>query len=361
MSLTTITKRAAAGLAVAGISIGIMAASVGASSAATAWPSGPYATTGPAPTNDGVIIHDAGVIIRDQSQDGIAVAGVVTAAALPEDSFTRADNLGSTFQGSIGVNNFDSTAEPGEPSHASTPSGANDLPDHSIWFKWKSPVNGNVVFRTRDSNFDTVMAAYTGTSITALTQVATNDDTDMTLFNGTVSHVQSQISFPAVKDTTYSIAVDSFTGSLAPGQVETGRVRLSWNANNDFGAAQPLPGPSGTAVSSEPGDTTGATAQAGEPPHAGQVGGRSIWYSWRAPKSGAVSFNTSQSDIDTLLAAYKGSGVGQLTELASNDNASPQTKTSKITFIAVAGVTYKIAVDGKNAAAGITILRYAYL
>ena len=83
---------------------------------------------------------------------------------------------------------------------------------------------------------------------------------------------------------------------------------------------------------------------------------------WHANLMGTYShFDTSQSDIDTLIAAYKGSNVAQLTEVASNDNASQQTKTSKITFNAVAGVIYRIAVDGKNSAGGITILRYAFV
>jgi hypothetical protein len=154
--------------------------------------------------------------------------------------------------------------------------------------------------------------------------------------------------------------VDSFTGSLPANLVETGQVKLSWNQNDTFAAAEVLPGPNGTTFEVVGGDTTGASAETGEPLHAGKPGGRSIWYSWTAPKSGTVQFNTTPSDIDTLLAAYTGNDVRNLTEVASNDDFGGITR-SQITFRAKAGTTYRIAVDGKNAAAGITILKYAFL
>ena len=279
-------------------------------------------------------------------------------AAPPGDDFAQAQLIAG-FRGSITATNVGATAELGEPSHATTPSGAPDKPDHSIWFRWKSPTTGRVVFRTRDSGIDTVMAAYSGDSLSNIVQLDHNDDTPFTLFNGTRTFTDSQVAFSATKDVEYRIAVDSFTGSLPADQVETGTVKLSWNANDSFTGAQPLPGPTGTAVSGTGGDSTGASVEVGEPQHAGQVGGHSIWYSWRAQKSGTVTFDTAASDIDTLLAAYKGSNVNQLTQIAANDDSTPgQIKTSRITFQAAAGSTYKIAVDGKAGAQGIIVLQY---
>src|SRR5262249_1016028 len=48
---------------------------------------------------------------------------------------------------------------------------------HSIWYKWVAPDNGEVSLDTLGvSGLDTVLAVYTGTSISALTQVAASDD-----------------------------------------------------------------------------------------------------------------------------------------------------------------------------------------
>src|SRR5687767_3871309 len=46
----------------------------------------------------------------------------------------------------------------------------------------------------------------------------------------------------------------------------------------------------------------GASKQPGEPSHAGDAGGRSVWWAWTAPFTGSVIMNTSGSNFDTLLA-----------------------------------------------------------
>jgi subtilisin family serine protease len=99
-------------------------------------------------------------------------------------------------------------------------------------------------------------------------------------------------------------------------------------------------------------NTSGATKEAGEPAHAGNAGGRSVWFRWTAPRSGTMTIETRFSVIDTLLAVYTGSTVASLTHVVSNDNVSATDATSKVTFSATAGTIYRIAVDGKNGAAG---------
>src|SRR5205085_4192129 len=94
------------------------------------------------------------------------------------------------------------------------------------------------------------------------------------------------------------------------------------------------------------GSNTGATKEAGEPDHAGDAGGRSIWYTWTPTLSGRAQFTTSGSTFNTLLAACTGSAVGSLTPIASNANG----KSSTINFPVAAGVSYKIAVDGAGGA-----------
>jgi alpha-tubulin suppressor-like RCC1 family protein len=93
-----------------------------------------------------------------------------------------------------------------------------------------------------------------------------------------------------------------------------------------------------------------ATKEAGEPNHAGNAGGHSLWWRWTAPGDGPVTVDTMGSAFNTLLGVYTGSSVGSLTVVASNDDSGDIT--SAATFTAAAGTEYWIAVDGKNGATG---------
>lgn len=99
------------------------------------------------------------------------------------------------------------------------------------------------------------------------------------------------------------------------------------------------------------GTNVNATKEAGEPNHAGISGGKSVWWSWTAPASGSVTINTAGSSFDTVLGVYTGTSVSALTAVASNDDVSGA-RTSSVTFNAVAGTIYRIAVDGFAAASG---------
>ena len=57
------------------------------------------------------------------------------------------------------------------------------------------------------------------------------------------------------------------------------------------------------------GSNVGASKEFGEPNHGGNRGGASVWWSWTAPATGTVTFDTQGSDFDTLLAVYRGSSV----------------------------------------------------
>src|SRR2546422_3037980 len=76
----------------------------------------------------------------------------------------------------------------------------------------------------------------------------------------------------------------------------------------------------GGANGSVTGSTRSATKETGEPNHAGNSGGHSIWYCWTAPDSGSVTFDTIGSNFDTLLAVYTRDTVSGLTAKASNDD-----------------------------------------
>lgn len=93
------------------------------------------------------------------------------------------------------------------------------------------------------------------------------------------------------------------------------------------------------------GDARSATAEAGEPAHAGVAAAHSVWFTYTAPATRTVSFDTCGSLFDTRVAVYTGATLGALVPVASDDDSSCGTS-SRVTFAATAGTTYRIAVDG---------------
>src|SRR5439155_253471 len=102
------------------------------------------------------------------------------------------------------------------------------------------------------------------------------------------------------------------------------------------------------------GNNVGASKESGEPSHAGNTGGQSVWYTWTAPVSASVTIDTIGSSFDTLLAVYSGTSVSPLSAIASNDDivAADGHVPSSVMFAGVAGTTYQIAVDGFGGATG---------
>jgi hypothetical protein len=122
--------------------------------------------------------------------------------------------------------------------------------------------------------------------------------------------------------------------------------------NDAFAGAEELHGESGRLLAS----TIGTTKEPGEPAHAGKQGGASVWYRWTAPRSGVAAVETGGSSFDTLLAVYTGADVAALTLVAEDDDALGVQ--SRVTFDAVAGVEYRIAVDGYGGATGDVVLSW---
>jgi hypothetical protein len=126
--------------------------------------------------------------------------------------------------------------------------------------------------------------------------------------------------------------------------------------NDVFANALELTGNSG--VSSV--NSLRATKESGEPIHAGNAGGRSAWWFFRAPSDGTLFLSTTNSTFDTLLAVYLGARVNALTNVAANDDAFADVTFSKITQAVRANEVYRIAVDGFDGAGGAIFLTYNF-
>jgi subtilisin-like proprotein convertase family protein len=230
--------------------------------------------------------------------------------------------------------------EIGEPNHAGDPGG------NSLWWTWTAPADGSLTVDTFGSDFDTLLGVYTGTNIAALAPVASNDD-----FNGSTSRV----SFVVTSGTAYHIAVDGFRGASGIAQVHLAFQPGAGLFNDNFADRTLLSGESLTLNASN----AEATLEINEPSHGGRTGGRSLWWSWTAPRDGVVVINTLGSSFDTTLGVYVGEDLGSLFEVAGNDD-SGGSLTSAVSFEVFAGEVFAIAVDAFEGASGSVVLNLSF-
>ncbi len=113
------------------------------------------------------------------------------------DNFASANTI-NLQSNSITVTgyNTNATKEAGEPNHG------NNVGGRSVWWQWTAASTSQVTITTAGSAFDTTLGVYTGSDVTTLTTVATNDDAQP----GAVR--TSSVTFSAASGTTYYIAVD---------------------------------------------------------------------------------------------------------------------------------------------------------
>ena len=137
----------------------------------------------------------------------------------PSETFDSAPDL-SNNSGNESGNNINAVIESGESAHAD-----NGGPYHSVWWDWSEPPaaladgasaeGDTLIVDTSGSDFDTVLAVYTGPAVNNLTQIAAND-------NAGPGIITSELSFQFDSGKTYHIVVDGKTAS------DTGNVVLNY-------------------------------------------------------------------------------------------------------------------------------------
>jgi subtilisin family serine protease len=137
---------------------------------------------------------------------GDIVLGCQTVPAGPaNDHFGAATTLtGATLR--ISGTNLNATSEAGEPNHAGV-SGRK-----SVWWNWTAPSSGVLTLSTAGSSYDTTLAVYSGSAVSALSHLASNDDEGREL--------HSRVALTVVAGTVYRIAVDGYAGA-------TGAIQLA--------------------------------------------------------------------------------------------------------------------------------------
>jgi subtilisin family serine protease len=184
--------------------------------------------------------------------------------------------------------------------------------------------------------------------------VMLNNDISGRIADGTTNW-STRVLLREGENTIEATAFD-FAGNISARDRITVRLMIPDPPNDHFANSALLEGLTGNVV----GDSTLATKEHLEPNHAGNEGGKSVWWRFLAPEDGVLFLSTSNSAFDTLLAMYTGVRVTNLTTVASNDDALPDGTFSEITQAVVAGETYHIAVDGYAGAFGFVELEYAF-
>ena len=250
---------------------------------------------------------------------GGVLAGDSAATAPANDNFANALVLPGASTTRLGDTNVDATLELDEPDTVADGPAAN-----SVWYFWTAPANGMVVIDLKTSDYDTLLAAYTGNAVNALTEVASNDD----FGEGN----QSRVRFPAASGTVYRIRVDGYDG-------DTGTINLALHqdpppANDNFASATVLSGAttSRTRRHERRRDARGGRGRQRRGHHR-----RSICLV-HVDGAGERADDDRHGDEQLQHAARRlhRASVGALTEVASNDDWQTEL-TSQVTFAATWG------------------------
>jgi len=196
-------------------------------------------------------------------------------------------------------------------------------PTATAWYSWTAAADGLVALAVESAQ-GTRVQAFTGSSPDSLVPLA--------------GEAGTRIGWLAEAGTRYWIAVLETDGAW--GSFELSLDALEPVANDAFADRLPLAGelPLGRTI-----HNLGATAEAGEPPHAGGAAAHSVWYEWVAPSDGGLEVVVGSA---MRVAAYTGDTLPSLIERASG--------VGRIAFPVGAGVSYRIAIDGGPGGPGVT-------
>ena len=165
-----------------------------------------------------------------------------------------------------------------------------------------------------------------------VTQVDYYEGTNWLASSGTARFIALWPKVPIGEHSLLAVATDNdgATTVSAPIQIT---VRP---ANDDFAARTKI---IGTNVTERVSNAL-ATAEPGEPDHAGVPANHSLWWTWTAPSNG-IAWVEIGGKWGTTLAIYTGSVVSELSPVASNIGY----ESNLVEFRVVSGTTYQIALD----------------
>ncbi len=218
-----------------------------------------------------------------------------------------------------------------------------------------SPLSGLTV----SSQIITVVgtASDSGPNASGVSQVLISVNNEAAIPVSGTTNWNALVSLQPELNTIRVSAVDA-AGNFSPAITVEVNYLVPTAPNDFFARAISLSGTSGVVS----GENTNATKEAGEPDHAGNPGGKSVWWAFIPSADGVLTLSTTNSTFDTLLGLYTGTNVASLTTIADDDDAYDGAPGgfSLITQAVRANQTYDIAVDGFDGASGNISLSYSF-
>lgn len=267
------------------------------------------------------------------------------------------DNLANAqaLTGNSGVvngSNVGATKEANEPNHGLNAGGA------SVWFKFTAQTDGVLRLSTDGSVIDTLLGVYLNSPGNGLVSIAQNDN----WVGFSASSISSLASIGVKAGNTYYIAIDGKNYYDEYG-VQMAPYLLQFNfLNNDLNDSYTTPVNlyEGGGYHSITSSNVGATKQAGEQNHMGNIGGKSVWFRYRNTTdyarriylrlSGTGGLTNAQT-LKAVLAVYTGDSPGNFAPVF-DPAGLPYITDERFTFLAQPHTDYYIAADGYNAGQG---------
>jgi hypothetical protein len=246
-------------------------------------------------------------------------------------------------QNVIGCTNL-ATASTGNVTQCGTGNGAvAQGPD--VWYEFTPSCDGNAIFDTFGSSFDTVLSVHTAcpTALQPITTIACNDDHTFVAPNNRASLV----TFNFEGGETYLIRVAGYNG--AKGEFAL-RQLISYGVQNDNCSS---------AITVADGTHTFNNCSATDGTVTGGCRGmyKDVWYRYIAASSGPISVTMCGSTFDTVVQVFTGtqqvcpssaSGAIACNDDSLNvcDSTGQLSRQSALRFDAVAGQSYLIRAGG---------------
>jgi hypothetical protein len=271
----------------------------------------------------------------------VCLSGATASAVQPiNDDFANRIPL-SGVRVTVTAINIDATREPGEPDG---PAWQQPGISRTIWWSWTAPADGVLAVSALGSDFNAVLDVHAGVALGDLVSVSDCPS------GSRCPTARAQV----VAGAAYSIVVGSRYG-------EAGTILLNLAfqgrpLNDNFASRIHLGSDNASAASSN----SAATFESGEPGPSFPVAGRTVWWSWTAPLTEPVTVSVEGSLLspeDKMFAASPSVRVGLTiftgTELLTltlvtnrSGDGSQAAAWAQVTFGAVAGIPYAMAVDG---------------
>lgn len=205
------------------------------------------------------------------------------------------------------------------------------------WYTWTPDTSGTRSLSTFGSDYDTLLAVFSGACGALVEEACSEDDPD-------APDYQSRVSLSVVADTTYYILITSYDDPGGNLELIIDEVDPGCDTAVTIAGALPLT----TTVDTSAYDTipgaTGSCFSSGS-------GIAAAWFKWVATLTGIVNVHACESDYDTQLAVFHGECGAQVEIACGEDDcggwgSSLGTKSKAWAVPVTLGETYLILVTG---------------